>query len=140
MDDENHVNRFIDLHDIGDALLQDGFAEPVMEAEVLTVTYDSVDQLMRDLKAIGANVTATSATEDIAVTGDNVKRIEKAPARKGLGGKSMLHTVRQGYEKYRRDNVLPASYEIIYGHAWKPIAEESKNMPDNLQFVKFEPR
>lgn len=140
VDDGDHVNRFIDMHDIGDALLQDGFAEPVMEAEVLTVTYDSVDQLMRDLKAIGANVTATGTTEDTAVAGDKVKQIEKAPARKGLGGKSMLHTVRQGYEKFRRDNVLPASYEIIYGHAWKPIAKQSKNLSDNSQFVKFEPR
>jgi len=35
---------------------------------------------------------------------------------------------------------LPASYEIIYGHAWKPIAEESKKLSDNSKFVKFEPR
>ena len=57
VDDADHVNRFIDMHDIGDALLHDGYAEPVMEAEVLTVTYDTVDEVMRDLKAIGANVT-----------------------------------------------------------------------------------
>jgi malonyl-CoA O-methyltransferase len=45
----NHVNQFIDMHDIGDALLFDGFAEPVMEAEMLTVTYNSVDEIMHDL-------------------------------------------------------------------------------------------
>jgi malonyl-CoA O-methyltransferase len=138
VDDDNHVNQFVDMHDIGDALLQDGFAEPVMEAEIMTVTYDSVDRLMRDLKAIGANVTANSAAGD-AVSDGSADLAGQAPARKGLRGKSMLHAVRQGYEKYRRDNVLPATYEIIYGHAWKPVTVESKDMLDNSQFVKFEP-
>lgn len=129
VDEASHVNQFIDMHDIGDALLQDGFAEPVMEAEVLTVTYGSVDGLMRDLKAIGANVTAgASQTEQVV----------KGLVRKGLGGKSMLQTVRQSYEKYRQDDLLPATYEIIYGHAWKPTLEVSKNKTDNQQFVKFD--
>ncbi|NOQ87666.1 MAG: malonyl-ACP O-methyltransferase BioC [Gammaproteobacteria bacterium] len=129
VDEASHVNMFIDMHDIGDALLQDGFAEPVMEAEVLTVTYGSVEGLMRDLKAIGANVTAgASQTEQVV----------KGLVRKGLGGKSMLQTVRQSYEKYRQDDLLPATYEIIYGHAWKPTLEVSKNKTDNQQFVKFD--
>ena len=124
VDAANHVNMFVDMHDIGDALLQDGFAEPVMEAEVLTVTYDSVDGLMHDLKAIGANVTASASQAERAA--------------KGLGGKSMLQTVRQNYEKYRQGNLLPATYEVIYGHAWKPVLEVSKNKTDKQQFVKFE--
>ncbi|MCK4833621.1 MAG: malonyl-ACP O-methyltransferase BioC [Gammaproteobacteria bacterium] len=130
VDSANHVNQFIDMHDIGDALLQDGFAEPVMEAEVLTVTYESVDGLMHDLKAIGANVTASASETKGAVKGQ---------AGKGLGGKSVLQTVRQSYEKYRQGDLLPATYEIIYGHAWKPTIEVSKNKLDKQQFVKFEP-
>ena len=133
VDNNNHVNQFVDMHDIGDALLQDGFAEPVMEAEILTVTYDSVDGLMHDLKAIGANVTSNSPPKAAKVDAD--ERV-----RKGLGGKSMLQAVRNGYEKFRCNNVLPATYEIIYGHAWKPVVEGSKKMQDNTQFVKFEPR
>jgi len=139
VDNNNHVNQFVDMHDIGDALLQDGFAEPVMEAEIITVTYDSVDRLMRDLKAIGANVTADS-TMVAADADSSADFVGQASARQGLGGKSMLHAVRQGYEKFRRDNVLPATYEIIYGHAWKPVVKGSKKMQDNTQFVKFEPR
>ena len=139
VDNNNHVNQFVDMHDIGDALLQDGFAEPVMEAEIITVTYDSVDRLMRDLKAIGANVTADS-TMAAADADSSADFVGQASARQGLGGKSMLHAVRQGYEKFRRDNVLPATYEIIYGHAWKPVVKGSKKMQDNTQFVKFEPR
>lgn len=130
VDQANHVNQFVDMHDIGDALLHDGFAEPVMEAEILTVTYGSVEGLMHDLKAIGANVTA--AVQQIEVDTDS-------PVRKGLGGKLVLQTVRQSYEKYRQDGLLPATYEVIYGHAWKPTLEKSKNKPDNQQFVKFEP-
>ena len=129
VDATNHVNQFIDMHDIGDALLHDGFAEPVMEAEVLTVTYNSVDGLMHDLKAIGANVTANIA---------QAETMAEVPVRKGLGGKSVLQTVRQCYEKYRQDDLLPATYEVIYGHAWKPVSEVSKNKADNHQFVKFE--
>jgi malonyl-CoA O-methyltransferase len=117
-----HVNQFIDMHDIGDALLHDGYAEPVMEAEILTVTYDAVEELMHDLKAIGANVTASGST-----------------VKKGLSGKSVLLAVRERYETFRQQGVLPASYEIIYGHAWKPESPASGENKDNSsRLVEFE--
>lgn len=124
VDDVRHVNQFIDMHDIGDGLLRDGFAEPVMEAEIITVTYQSVDEIMHDLKAIGANVTAESA------------QTSKMP--RGLAGKSVLNTVRQAYEQFRHDGLLPASYEIIYGHAWKAESEKSNNKTSRQYQVKFE--
>jgi malonyl-CoA O-methyltransferase len=49
-----HVNRFLDLHDIGDALLRSGFSDPVMDRENLTLTYPDTRRLMQDLKQIGA--------------------------------------------------------------------------------------
>jgi len=124
VDASSHVNQFIDMHDIGDALLQDGFSQPVMEAEFLTLTYDSVEGLMHDLKAIGANVTASVSKEE--------------PSR-GLGGKTILQRVRQNYEQYRQHGLLPATYEVIYGHAWKASSKTSNNMQNKQQFVKFEP-
>ncbi len=117
VDNANHVNQFIDMHDIGDALLFDGFAEPVMEAEILTVTYNSVDEVMIDLKAIGANVTAQHS-------------------RTGLGGKAALQKLRKNYERFRQNDLLPASYEIIYGHAWKPALVEARKRETTQQFVK----
>ena len=58
VDGYTHVNNFIDMHDIGDALIRSSFAEPVMDMELLTMTYSDVPGLMRDLKSIGAhNVT-----------------------------------------------------------------------------------
>lgn len=99
VDEAVHVNNFIDMHDIGDALLQAGFAEPVMESEIITVNYKEVDTLMQDLRDIGANVTANGH-------------------RQGLLTRNMLSQLREAYEFYRQDEVLPATYEIVYGHAW----------------------
>jgi len=100
-DAHTHVNRFIDMHDIGDLLIAQGFADPVMDMEQVTVTYADVRDLMRDLKSIGAH---------------NVTRGRPA----ALSGKSLLAKVGQGYETFRRDGKLPATFEVVYGHAWKP--------------------
>jgi malonyl-CoA O-methyltransferase len=96
-----HVNRFFDMHDLGDMLVNCGFADPVMDMEQITLTYGEVRDLMRDLKAIGAH---------------NV--MQGRPA--GLSGKRSLATVAQRYEALRRDGRLPATFEVVYGHAWKP--------------------
>ena len=101
-DEYSHVNRFIDMHDIGDMLVHGGFADPVMDMEYITLTYADVRALMRDLKAIGAhNVTAGR--------------------RPGLATRAMLAGVERNYERWRRDGRLPATFEVIYGHAWVPL-------------------
>ena len=100
-DRHTHVHRFIDMHDVGDLLVAGGFADPVMDMEVVTLTYAGVRELMRDLKAIGAH---------------NLTRGRPA----GLGGRSLLERVARNYEAFRRDGKLPATFEVIYGHAWKP--------------------
>ncbi len=101
-DRHTHVNRFIDMHDIGDLLVNGGFGDPVMDMECFTLTYDDVRQLMRELKAIGAH---------------NVTRGRPG----GLSGRSVLTTVTRNYEVLRRDGKLPATFEVVYGHAWKPL-------------------
>jgi malonyl-CoA O-methyltransferase len=99
VDGDTHVNAFIDMHDIGDALLRAGLRDPVMDLERLCVTYPDVRRLMHDLKAIGAhNVTSGRP--------------------RGLTGKGRLQRMVEAYEAYRRDGVLPATYEVVYGHAW----------------------
>jgi malonyl-CoA O-methyltransferase len=105
-DGRTHVNRFVDMHDIGDMLVAARYADPVMDMEQLTLTYDDVRTLMRDLKAIGAH----NATHG-------------RPA--GLSAKSLLRTVERNYEAFRREGKLPATFEIVYGHAWKPQARVS---------------
>jgi malonyl-CoA O-methyltransferase len=99
VDDAPHVNRFIDLHDIGDMLIHAGFTSPVMEMDMLTLTYADLKALMRDLKGIGAHNAA-------------------AARKRGLLGKSVWARLERAYESNRVEGRLPATFEVIYGHAW----------------------
>ena len=101
VDSFSHVSPFLDMHDIGDAMLRARLAEPVMDVEHFTLTYSDVYQLMRDLKAIGAH----NATNQRA---------------RGLTGKARFKLLEQQYEAFRQQDMLPASYEVVYGHGWKP--------------------
>ena len=100
-DGYNHVNRFLDMHDVGDAIIRAGFVEPVMDVEHITLTYEDATGLMRDLKTIGAhNVTAGR--------------------RRGLTGRGRLKAFADAYERFRSEGRLPATYEVVYGTAWAP--------------------
>ena len=99
VDNDSHVNSFIDMHHVGDALLNAGFENPVMDSEVITVTYKDVYQIMRDLKTIGAHNVLNGR-------------------RHSLTGKKRLQAMVAEYETFRENDVLPMSYEIVYGHAW----------------------
>ncbi|HFC91310.1 MAG TPA: malonyl-[acyl-carrier protein] O-methyltransferase BioC [Leucothrix mucor] len=102
VDNISHTSQFIDMHDIGDALLQAGFSDPVMDMEIMTMTYDSVRDVMRDIKNIGA----TNATRGRA---------------KGLMGKQRLAAFEVAYEDFKQpDGFYPATWEVLYGHAWAP--------------------
>lgn len=118
LDGHAHVNRFLDMHDIGDALLKAGFSAPVMDMECITMTYKDVAGVLQDLKAIGAH---------------NV--LEGRP--KGLFGKSAWKAMVENYESCRCEGVLPATFEVVYGHAWKP---EQKNLPEGASIVRFAER
>ena len=119
IDGATHVNQFIDMHDLGDALMSSGFAEPVMDMEKIIMTYDTVREVMHDLKAIGAH----NATE-----GRN----------RGLMGKHAWQRVCASYEARRNNGQLPATYEVLYGHAWK--SRRSKKpviLSDGSQVIEF---
>jgi malonyl-CoA O-methyltransferase len=98
-DDYNHVNHFIDVHDVGDALVRAGFTEPVLDVDRLELLYPDALALMRDLKAIGAhNVTAGRP--------------------RTLLGRAHLRRMQSAYERERKAGGLPATYEVIYGASW----------------------
>ena len=106
VDQHNHLNRFADMHDIGDMLSHSGFAEPVMDMEYLTLTYADVRAVLYDLKAIGAhNATAGRG--------------------QGLMGKQAWTRLVENYEQLRHDGRLPATFEVVYGHAWKPQPKQT---------------
>ena len=118
MDDDSHINHFIDMHDIGDLLVHNGFAMPVMDMEYITLTYDDVISAMRDLKAMGAH---------------NVIQDRK----RGLTGKAGWGKVLSNYETFRKDGKLPVTFELVYGHAWK--AEPKKSI-DDKKVIEFDPK
>lgn len=108
VDGRPHVSDFVDMHDVGDILVHNGFADPVMDTERMTLTYGDVRGLMGDLKAIGA----TNAAQGRG---------------RGLTGPARLRAVEAAYEGVRDGaGRLPATYEVIYGHAWAPQAPAPK--------------
>ena len=99
VDDYPHVNTFIDMHDVGEAMQYAGLAQPVLDVDRYTLTYETAMDLMRDLKTLGAR---------------NVNNAR----RRGLTGRKALKQVAMGYEPYRKNDVLPATYEVVFGHAF----------------------
>lgn len=98
-DGASHVNRFTDMHEVGDALARTGLAEPVLDVDRIELGYPDALVLMRDLKAIGAhNVTAGRP--------------------RTLTGRARLARMQRAYETLRRGDRLPATYEVIYGASW----------------------
>jgi malonyl-CoA O-methyltransferase len=117
VDARPHVSRFVDMHDIGDILVHLGFADPVMHMEQLTLTYADPAALMRDLKAIGA----TNAAQGRA---------------RGLMGRARWSRALASLERTRRgDGRLPATFEVIYGHAWKAAPTRT---PDGHAIVRLQ--
>lgn len=115
VDDTPHVSRFVDLHDIGDMLVHAGFQSPVMEMEMLTLTYADLKALMRDLKGLGAHNAS----------------VGRAP---GLFGRHAWAKLEAAYETLRVDGRLPASWEVVYGHAW---AGDKTRREDGRQVIEL---
>ncbi|MFO1395910.1 MAG: malonyl-ACP O-methyltransferase BioC [Burkholderiales bacterium] len=110
-----HTSRFADMHDVGDMLVQAGFADPVMDMETLTVTYADPESLLRELKSLGA----TNATRGRA---------------HGLMGRHRWQRMLRALDAMRAEGRIPATFEVVYGHAWKG---EAKKTEDGLPIVRF---
>ena len=116
IDNDEHVHSFFDLHLLGDALVGVGLEGVVMESEKITLNYQDCTRLMRDLKALGANNVVSSR-------------------RKALTGRDKMQRMMQAYENYRVAGSLPATYEIIYGHAWAPPVRTHLTQSGQAVFV-----
>jgi len=107
---EARVHRFADMHDLGDALLAAGFAAPVMDMEMLTLTYADPARLAADLRA----------------SGQTLARRDRA---RGLAPRGLRSAIAAASAS--------ASIEVIYGHAWKG---EPRKSADGHSIVRFEGR
>jgi len=106
VDRHPRVGRFIDMHDIGDMLVHAGFADPVMHMELLTLTYGDAPAMIRDLKAIGATNAAMARP-------------------RALMGRRRWERALAALETMRRDGRIAATFEVIYGHAWKAAPQRT---------------
>ncbi len=113
-----HTLPFVDMHDFGDQLIETGFSTPVMDMEKITVTYDDPAKLLADVRALGGNPLNT--------------------VRKGLLSRSAREKLFTGLEKQRRpDGKIALTFEVIYGHAFKPEARVTK---DGEAIIHFSPK
>jgi len=106
-----HVIDFVDMHDLGDMLVENGFEIPVMDQETLTITYKTPEKLLADVRRWGAYPFERNGD------GDNG----------GTHGARRLHRALVAALEARRctdgphAGTIPLTFEIIYGHAWKAV-------------------
>ncbi|MFC5458526.1 methyltransferase domain-containing protein [Massilia niabensis] len=118
LDETPHTLPFVDMHDFGDQLVEAGFSTPVMDAERITVTYGTVEALLADVRAIGGNPLATR--------------------RRGLIGRAAWARMVDALEAGRgADGKIPLTFEVIYGHAFRPVP---KTTAAGESIVRFQPR
>ncbi len=96
---EGGVNDFIDMHPIGDLLLEQGYQDPVLDTERLDVSYSSVRDLAQELKGIGSS------------------RMEQKTDLPAL--RRFWSALEKAYPRHD-DGRIHATYEIIYGYALAP--------------------
>ncbi|HUH87300.1 MAG TPA: methyltransferase domain-containing protein [Pusillimonas sp.] len=92
--------QFVDMHDFGDLLIEHGFADPVMDQEVLTLTYRSADKLLDDLRILGGNP-SLGRTPHLVGRGWRQRLLDALESRRNL------------------DGTIHLSLEVAYGHAWR---------------------
>ena len=119
-DTRPHVHDFVDMHNIGDSLVAAGFADPVMDMEIVTLTYTTVAALVADLRGQGMGNTA-------------------AARGRGLYSPRRWTEMTRHYEAARVADRLPATFEVIQGHAWKPV-EAPRRTADGRDIVRVHPR
>ncbi|MCG2634321.1 MAG: methyltransferase domain-containing protein [Gammaproteobacteria bacterium] len=94
-----HVLACPDMHDLGDAFVQAGFAGPVLDAEHFCLTYSSERTLFAELQGLGLSNACQGR-------------------RRGLVGKQRWRMMVEGYGRQSDGGRLPATFEVVYGHAW----------------------
>nr|WP_211947059.1 methyltransferase domain-containing protein [Cupriavidus yeoncheonensis] len=113
VDSAPHTLRFVDMHDIGDMLVHSGWSTPVMDMETLTVTYESPETLLREVQAFGG------------------LRAHPDARHAGLHGRRWHEAVCAALARRRNaDGVIPLSFEIVYGHAWKLAPRGAQQLDD----------
>lgn len=116
IDQAPHMLDFIDMHDFGDMAVHAGLATPVMDMEKITLRYEKVERLLQDVRALGGNPLPRL----------HERNIGKSAYRKLVG---LLETSRGS------DGRIPLTFELVYGHAFKPTTTKRESGESIVQFV-----
>ncbi len=117
-DQQPHVSRFLDMHDVGDAMLNAGLRDPVLDVFRYTLTYSEPRKLLEELQGLGA--TNADSTRE-----------------RGLTGKSRYRRMLAAYEAMRVDDRIPATWEVVTAHAWGPPVGQPRRAADGGEIASF---
>jgi malonyl-CoA O-methyltransferase len=117
-DQQPHVGRFLDMHDLGDAVLAAGLRDPVLDVSRYTLTYAEPVDLLHELKGLGA-------------TNADATRL------RGLTGKARYRHMLHAYEGLRVDGRIPATWEVVTAHAWGPPPGQPRRIPGGGEIASF---
>ncbi|MGH8158876.1 MAG: malonyl-ACP O-methyltransferase BioC [Rhodanobacter sp.] len=117
-DQQPHVSRFLDMHDVGDAMLASGLRDPVLDVFRYTLTYSEPRKLLEELQGLGA-------------TNADHARV------RGLTGKSRYQRMLAAYEAMRTDDCIPATWEVVTAHAWGPPVGQPRRGSDGGEIASF---
>jgi malonyl-CoA O-methyltransferase len=115
VDELPHALSFVDMHDFGDMLIEAGLSTPVMDMEAITITYETVDKLLADVRAWGGNPLLTRR-------------------RSLIGRKAWARAVQALEHSRRSDGRIPLTFEIIYGHAFRPVPRTTSRGESIVRF------
>jgi malonyl-CoA O-methyltransferase len=118
-----HVIDFVDMHDLGDMLVESGFEIPVMDQETLTITYKSPESLLSDVRRWGAYPFSRGNAGEAEGLGFPAARRAHAALLSALEARR------------RADGTLALTFEVIYGHAWKAVP---RTTPEGHGIVRIE--
>lgn len=117
-DQQPHVSRFLDMHDLGDAMIAAGLRDPVLDVDRYTLTYSEPRMLLKELQGLGA--TNADTTRE-----------------RGLTGKRHYQQMLAAYETMRLDGRIPATWEVVTAHAWGPPPGQSRRGKDGGEIASF---
>ncbi|RAO76490.1 malonyl-ACP O-methyltransferase BioC [Dyella jiangningensis] len=117
-DQQPHVSRFLDMHDLGDAMINAGLRDPVLDVDHYTLTYSEPRMLLKELQGLGA----TNADRE---------------RERHLLGKRHYQRMLEAYETMRVDGRIPATWEVVTAHAWGPPPGQSRRMAGGGEIASF---
>lgn len=117
VDQNSHVSRFLDMHDVGDAVLAAGLRDPVLDVQHFTMTYSEPCKVLEELRGLGAT------------------HADRARER-GLTGKARYRRMLAAYEGMRLDGRIPATCEVVTAHAWGPPPGQARRS-DGVEIASF---